>query len=58
MQKNYNNFIDVHLISVKCYPSFSQTHKIIVIAIIANFVFPNIYNFLLYLHHVLLVYVK
>ena len=37
---------------------FSQTHKIDNIGIIAGFVFPYIYSFLLYLQHVMLVNMK
>ena len=37
---------------------FLLTYKILNIAVIYNFEFPNIYIFILYLHHVLLVNVK
>ena len=37
------------------HSGFSKTQKISNIGIIANFVFPCIYSFLLYLHHMMLV---
>ena len=37
---------------------FHTTHKITNIGIIANFVFPYIYSFLLYLYHMILVNLK
>ena len=41
------------------HSSFSQTHKVGNVGIIANFVFPYIGNFLLYLHnYIILVNVK
>ena len=50
---------ECHQCSVCCEHSwFSQTHKIGNIGIIANFVFPEICSFLLYLHYMMLVNVK
>ena len=40
------------------HSSFSQTHKVGNVGIIANFVFPYICGFLLYLHQLMLVNVK
>ena len=38
--------------------TFSQTHKVVNIGIIVNFVFPNISSSLHHLHHMMLVNVK
>ena len=40
------------------FSSFSQTHKVGNVGIIANFVFPYIFSFLLYLHQLMLVNVR
>ena len=47
------NFLDGK--TVHSNSGFSRTHKIVIIGIIANFVFPYFCSFLLYLHHIILV---